>query len=333
MTKYYFQKPDFKKLNKEGIVGVDMHFHTQYSMDGISKVENALRKAKNLGFGFAITDHNEIKGVQKAVKLNKKKVFFVPGIEITTKIGSHILVYSTHASNLISWFDKKIKPLKAKNPFFIQKTFSEILDMAKSNGFYVGVPHPYGAGITGVMNSEEKFNIKKIDFIEGINGVCFRSMNKKAIAWAKKANKGMSAGTDAHNTSEMGKTLCFSDTDSLDDFYKLIKKGKNMIGGYEVNIFPDAIETLEKFIREGEKEGKGIIKLYESRFGTEWPYFKKKFEKLGSHFHHFYMHHHYQRKKEKEHPIDEHHLKWLKKHKHFKHLLDNKKVNSKLKHI
>ncbi|MBU0615528.1 MAG: PHP domain-containing protein [Nanoarchaeota archaeon] len=321
MTKYYLQKPNFKKLQKESITGVDMHFHTEYSMDGISRVDNALRKAKNLGIGFAVTDHNEIKGVIKAEKL-KKNQFFVPGIEITSKIGSHILVYSTHASNLIDFYDKNIKPLRKINPFFIQKTFAELLDLAKSNGFFVGVPHPFGAGITGVKNSGEKFNVKKVDFIEGINGACLRKMNIKAIDWASQANKGMSAGTDAHNTSEMGKILCISDSSSIENFLKGIKSSKNVICGKEENLFPEAIDMLERYIKEGEKQGmKKELLNYKTRFGTEWPYFKKKFEKMGSHFHHYYMHHHYSTKKEGERPIKEHHLKWLKEHKHFSHLL------------
>ena len=44
MSQIFFQKPIIKGpllqlLSKVKFLGVDMHFHTEYSMDGVSKIE------------------------------------------------------------------------------------------------------------------------------------------------------------------------------------------------------------------------------------------------------------------------------------------------------
>ena len=55
-----------------------------------------------LGIGIAITDHNEIKG---AVAIDEyKDLLTIPGIEITSAEGSHLLVYFYNINELKIFF-------------------------------------------------------------------------------------------------------------------------------------------------------------------------------------------------------------------------------------
>ena len=65
--KILFERPDLDDLKQQYTV-VDLHFHSRYS-DGINLVGAIARRARQLGIGIAITDHNEIKGAVPADKL------------------------------------------------------------------------------------------------------------------------------------------------------------------------------------------------------------------------------------------------------------------------
>ena len=84
-----FEKPDLELLNKTYTV-VDTHFHSSYS-DGLNRIDKIVERARRLGIGIAITDHNEIRG---ALEIDQyKDVLSIPGIELTVAEGSHLLVY------------------------------------------------------------------------------------------------------------------------------------------------------------------------------------------------------------------------------------------------
>ena len=110
MGSVIFRKPPLRKLEKEGLFGVDMHFHTRYSLDAISRIPAAVKKAQKKGFGFAITDHNTIKGVL-AAKPHMKTTTIVPGIEITCNNGNHRLAYFYDIKELEQFFSKRLEPV------------------------------------------------------------------------------------------------------------------------------------------------------------------------------------------------------------------------------
>ncbi|MEK6921534.1 MAG: PHP domain-containing protein, partial [Nanoarchaeota archaeon] len=94
MSTVLFQKTSSKiiqKYSKQGFTGADLHFHTEFSMDAISKIENVLHLAKKKNIGFAVTDHNQIGGAVKAIKLKKQKkqdTLVIPAVEATCKEGA-----------------------------------------------------------------------------------------------------------------------------------------------------------------------------------------------------------------------------------------------------
>ena len=84
-------KPNHFLLRKQGFTSVDMHLHSNYS-DGSANVTSLLKKAKKLGIGLAITDHNGVQGALKAWN-NMYGVLVIPGMEFTCAEGFHVLTY------------------------------------------------------------------------------------------------------------------------------------------------------------------------------------------------------------------------------------------------
>ena len=79
-NKVLFEKPDIRMLNSLGFNCYDLHYHTKHS-DGKNGVKISIKKANRLGFGFAVTDHNEIKGSVDAFRLLSGRVFITLGGE------------------------------------------------------------------------------------------------------------------------------------------------------------------------------------------------------------------------------------------------------------
>src|SRR3989338_11498854 len=143
-----FKKPDIEALNKEGFLCVDMHCHTDFS-DG-APLKDMLEKAKEKGLGLAITDHNEIQGALEAMKQND--VFIVPGIEINSEDGPHILCYFYDASELERFYKNEVEKYKTtikrkrlfpKFRIITRKSF-DIIKAAKNYNCLVSLAHPYG---------------------------------------------------------------------------------------------------------------------------------------------------------------------------------------------
>ena len=84
-TRIEFEKPDLYELTQKHTVA-DMHFHSRYS-DGANMIKSIVGRAKKLGIGIAVTDHNDIRG---AVRLDNYKddLLTIPGIEVTSQEGA-----------------------------------------------------------------------------------------------------------------------------------------------------------------------------------------------------------------------------------------------------
>ena len=105
-------KPNHKKIREDGFCEVDMHVHSRYS-DSFAKVRDLLKRAKNLGIGISITDHNEVTG---SIKAAQQENLVIPGIEITAKEGTHLLAYFYSPHDLQHFFDTTLKGKRSKNP-------------------------------------------------------------------------------------------------------------------------------------------------------------------------------------------------------------------------
>lgn len=104
--KILFEKPDLALLRKDHSV-FDMHFHTCRT-DGRDSVQAIAKRARALGVGVAITDHNDI---ASALEMGQyRDVPSIPGIEITSREGTHILVYFYERRHLKKFYTKYIQP-------------------------------------------------------------------------------------------------------------------------------------------------------------------------------------------------------------------------------
>ena len=124
-----FEVPDIPAIRSEGLTPVDMHYHTRCSDSDTDPVA-ALRLAERMGVGFAVTDHNLIQSVLR-LKEVRSSVPVVPGMEVSTTDGPHILVYFPTSRSLERFWYTRIRPRIQENPWLALRdcTTERLLDM------------------------------------------------------------------------------------------------------------------------------------------------------------------------------------------------------------
>ena len=123
-----FDRPDLDLLTQTHTV-VDLHFHSHYS-DGLNSVTKIAQRARKLNIGIAITDHNEIRG---ALEMDRHEdIFSIPGIEITSSEGSHLLVYFYEIGELQRFYDLHIAPHMGWQRLCIMLLLSKLHNQASS---------------------------------------------------------------------------------------------------------------------------------------------------------------------------------------------------------
>jgi predicted metal-dependent phosphoesterase TrpH len=297
-------------LKKSGYQAVDMHYHSKYSVDGLSSVHAVLEKSKKDAVGTAFTDHNHVAGALQALSLAKNKVFVIPGIELTCHNGVHVLLHFSNGEECLEFYNKEMKQRVSKNPWFIDINVDEAIDIASQYNGLITFPHPYGPGFCGIQKQgASKKSIQQADAVEVLNSCCVRDMNIKAIAWAKKINKGFTGGSDGHCLAEHGTSLTICQAETAEQFLEEIRRKKSIVVGKQERLFEDGVNALHKFLREETKAPrKQVEQMWEDRFSLEWSYLKNKLEdKLF--FQHYHAHHQEPKKK------------FLQKHEYTRHLM------------
>ncbi len=234
-----FEKPNLAALRKRYTV-VDMHFHSRYS-DGKNRIKTIAEKCRRLGIGVAITDHNEIAG---AVEINdNKRVLSIPGIEVTSMEGSHILIYFYDVKSLKSFYAKAIKPHMGDNVMTsISLPMEEIIHKARAYKTVIIFPHPYCAAYTGVCNyhfPEERLHRlwQRIDGVEVINSENLKKWNLKCAVLGFNLNKSITGGSDGHRLYQLGKVVSYGECKNTRKAYlDMVKKRQNKVVGKEIAI-------------------------------------------------------------------------------------------------
>jgi predicted metal-dependent phosphoesterase TrpH len=165
---------------------VDLHTHTIYSKDCLTRTALLLERARQIGLQkVAVTEHNRLDGALAAKALAPDLV--IVGEEIMT----------THGE-IIAYFLTKEVP-RGLSP---QETIARLRDQ----GAAISIPHPLDSvrrpamGLTNVLAV-----IDQIDALEVMNARCVLPRdNDAAAALARKHGKLMTAGSDAHTTAELG---------------------------------------------------------------------------------------------------------------------------------
>ncbi len=283
-------------LKKEGWVAVDTHFHTQYSLDAISKIPAVLKRCRSTGVGVAITDHNAVAGVP-AIWKKKGDAFVVPGMELISHEGIHLVLLFYTPGEAVDFYKREIVKLKRKDDWFLPPSFVDLVHIAARYDCVRIAPHPFGPGAIGIEKyASKKYSINKhalthIHGIEVINGCCLRKMNEHGLRWAATLDKGITGGSDGHSTIELGTVLTMAKADDVEGFLDAIKRKKTFVLGQEEDLYHDMMHTMQKFVTEQKKEklSKSLHMLKE-RFGTEYDYLKDRVTH-SSFWKHYHAHH------------------------------------------
>lgn len=158
---------------------VDFHTHTYHSYDCRMRPEKILRLAKARGLdAIVINDHDTIAGGLECQRINNiQGLQVIVGAEINTSIGDVTGIFLK-------------EEIQARN-------YSEVIAEIKRQGGITILNHPY------VGHKLNDVNFEGIDLIEGYNGRVSPSKNQLAVELARKLNKPVIAGSDAHTYGEI----------------------------------------------------------------------------------------------------------------------------------
>ena len=235
-----FEKPDLVEMTKNYTV-VDLHFHSRYS-DGSNSIEEIADYARELNIGIAITDHNAVNG---AVEIDAyKDILSIPGIEVTSLEGAHIIVYFYDIQSLQQFYAYEVQPFMG-NDIMSSTTLrmEEIIMRARHYRSVVIFPHPSCAVYTGVCNTyftetrrQELF--KMVDGVEVINSGNLKKQNLKCALLGFNLDKAITGGSDGHLLGHMGKVVTYADCrPERRAFLDAVKKKRNKVIGKEINLF------------------------------------------------------------------------------------------------
>ncbi|MCJ7824354.1 MAG: PHP domain-containing protein, partial [Anaerolineales bacterium] len=148
-------------------------------------MEDLIQTARERGIErLAITDHNTIAGALLAKKLAPELI--VVGEEVLTERGE-----------LIGYYMKEEIPQGL--------SVKETLRRFKDQGAFISIPHPFDLWRNGWRSEELLELLPEVDAVEVFNARCLLKVhNLNALAFAKKHNKLMLAGSDAHTLLEVG---------------------------------------------------------------------------------------------------------------------------------
>ena len=236
-----YGQPDISSLRADGYHPVDMHLHTTHS-DGTPSIPTLIRHAARKGIGIAITDHNEISGSLEALS-TRSDILIIPGIELETREGPHLLFYFYTAGDMEDFFHDFTIERNRQTPSLLQNLpVQKCLNLASDYDCLRIAAHPYGYyGINrGILKCVGKEMLPGVlDHIDGIEVICggmMYGLNEKAIVYAKAHDIPYTGGSDAHILSDVGSVVTAVTADTTEEFLDGIIRRENKVigstGGY-----------------------------------------------------------------------------------------------------
>lgn len=235
-----FERPDLEALTAAGDVVVDMHFHSALT-DGHDDIPAIADRAAELGIGIAVTDHNSIHG---AVEIDRfKEVFSIPGIELTSWEGTHLLVYFYDIKSLLRFYNRDVQPyLGAEIMSSLGLELEELIARARRFESVIIFPHPYCGSYTGVHNpffSPERFTqlLTLVDGVEAINSENLNKWNLKSALLGFNLGGAMTGGSDGHRLLQMGRVVTVARGPwRRRAFLDAVRQGRTRVIGKEIDI-------------------------------------------------------------------------------------------------
>ncbi len=191
---------------KENAIFADFHIHTVYSADSLIQPKTLVDTLAAHSFikVAAITDHDSVRGCKATVELASAypDILIIPGVEISTQLGD-VVVLGTYELPPKPW------------------TPEVVVDYSRSIDGVSIIAHPfrtYGMG--------ERARDYKVDAIEVLNGGSSREANSQAKELAKSTGLPGTAGSDAHQVSELFNVYNQVESSmNVDSVLAAIKKG------------------------------------------------------------------------------------------------------------
>ncbi|MFA6064365.1 MAG: PHP domain-containing protein [archaeon] len=196
----------------------DLHMHSRFSVDALTKPSTIVKVCKKKGIGFSLTDHNNMgayHGNENIKQLAKKEgVVLIPGEEVKVlkdkkgkKCVGEVVVYCL------------------TEPIF-PAPLEEIFDQVKKQDALISCPHPFDWPRSNLKVFPKEW--KKFDAMEIYNArAYYQGLNKKSekFAMSKDVNGkiAMLGVSDAHTPEEIGNGLTEIDAVNEEEFRKEIK--------------------------------------------------------------------------------------------------------------
>lgn len=274
-----FKKPDLENLTSQFAV-VDMHFHSWHS-DGQDPISAVADQARSLGIGVAVTDHNEIRGALELAE--HADLLTIPGIEVTSAEGSHLLIYFYTARDLEHFYLNAILPFMGADVMSSTALEMEaIIEAARRYPVVVVLPHPYSAAYSGVHNSyftDERLRAiyEMVDGVEVINAENLNKWNLKSTVLGFNLGRGITGGSDGHRLIQMGKSVTLADCAPVcGDFLDALKAGLTKVVGKEIHLLRKVTSNTLKLT----SNMRNYPDLIDKNIRYSYAYFKGKRQSL-----------------------------------------------------
>ncbi len=173
---------------------IDLHVHTSFSMDGVSRPEEMVAAARSNGLdGIVLTDHNTCEAVPYLIERGLMRAdgrpvdgfLVLPGVEVTTDEG-HLLCIGA------------VLPAELKG-----RPVGEVLAMIRAAGGLPVPAHPYDLFRAGIR--EAVLDALDLEALEVFNAATtFKRYNRRAYEYALRRGLIMTAGSDAHHHAAVG---------------------------------------------------------------------------------------------------------------------------------
>jgi predicted metal-dependent phosphoesterase TrpH len=224
--------------------------HTNFS-DGRCSPEEVVQQARELGIGVAVTDHNEIQGAIEVCR--QKRVLTIPGIEVTSRLGTHILVYFYDIKSLERFYTQDIRPFMGNGVMSATElTLEEIIPRARAYKSVVIFPHPYCAAYTGVQNTfftrhRQKRLLGMADGVEVINAGNLKRWNLKSAVLGFNLDKSITGGSDGHARNHIGRAVTYASCPkNRRAFLDAVLAKRCKVIGKEVDLFRKVADNSRK---------------------------------------------------------------------------------------